>query len=682
MHAMPSTDRAISLPVVTKRSPVKSPVHRTKASRWRWTVLWLVQLAMVLHVVHWLVTGSTVTPIEPSESMAFVSDGVINAGAIFFGIALLSTLIFGRFFCGWACHVILLQDLCSALLRRLGIRPKPFRSRLLLYVPFILALWMFVWPLVFRFGIAPIASSLHRTYAWIPDWGNRIGQWQARPELETTEFWSTFPTLVIAIPFLFVCGFAVVYLLGNKGFCTYGCPYGGFFAPIDQYSPFRIRVNEDCDETGHCTAACTSNVRVHAEVAQYGMVVDPGCMKCLDCISVCPNDALSLGFGRTAVQKTERKPARRAPSFDFTVAEEIALALIFFLSFMAFRGPFQVIPMLMGVGMALCTTYLAWKLVEMWRRPSVNLHRFRLKYKGRVTRAGRLIGTLTILGLAITAHAGVMSVMGWRADRADGEVMMRREAVFNTNPVVAGGPMAEAARRALTWYERRNVIWRGGWALHAPPRLDTRRAWLHACLGEFEEAEALLRGSIERYGVSDLMVRDIMILMQIQLRDDEALAYAAEMIERKPGLITTVDALARARALEGNHAAGIELLERERARLEASGEATPAATLFLLRAHSLFEILHGDLEHGIELVLETIEIDDTNPASYVVLAEAYRSMGRDTEALDAVGTAYDKGVRSPQLLTVFAELLEQVGQTQRAQELRREADALQMQHTH
>src|SRR5207244_4171 len=85
--------------------------------------------------------------------------------------------------------------------------------------------------------------------------------------------------------------FMTVYFLGNKGFCTYACPYGGVFGLVDKVAPGRIRVTDACEECGHCTAVCTSNVIVHAEVKKYGMVVDPGCMKCMDCVSVCPNDA-------------------------------------------------------------------------------------------------------------------------------------------------------------------------------------------------------------------------------------------------------------------------------------------------------------------------------------------------------------------------------------------------------
>src|SRR4029077_17656576 len=102
--------------------------------------------------------------------------------------------------------------------------------------------------------------------------------------LITNELWATFPTLAVAIPFLFICGFLTVYFLGSKAFCTYGCPYGGVFAVADKIAPLRIRVTDDRNQCGICTDTCMANVRVHAEVDQYGMVVDPGCMKHMDCI--------------------------------------------------------------------------------------------------------------------------------------------------------------------------------------------------------------------------------------------------------------------------------------------------------------------------------------------------------------------------------------------------------------
>jgi hypothetical protein len=41
--------------------------------------------------------------------MDTLENAALNAGAIFFAVALLGTLVFGRFFCGWGCHIVALR---------------------------------------------------------------------------------------------------------------------------------------------------------------------------------------------------------------------------------------------------------------------------------------------------------------------------------------------------------------------------------------------------------------------------------------------------------------------------------------------------------------------------------------------------------------------------------------------
>ena len=116
---------------------------------------------MVAHIIQWRIMGKTISPIEPSETMHTLQRGAINAGFIFFSLAILATLIFGRFVCGWGCHILALQDFCGWLLKKIGLTPKPFRSRLLVYVPLIGALYMFVWPTAYRFFTKPDARTAY-----------------------------------------------------------------------------------------------------------------------------------------------------------------------------------------------------------------------------------------------------------------------------------------------------------------------------------------------------------------------------------------------------------------------------------------------------------------------------------------------------------------------------------------
>jgi len=128
-----------------KNSPLqKTGIRKSKTSRWRATALILLNLFMIAHIIQWRVMGKTVSPIEPSETMQTLQGGFVNAGFIFFSLAILATLLFERFVCGSGCHILALQDLCGWLLKKLRLHPKPFRSPLLVAVPLIPALYMFV----------------------------------------------------------------------------------------------------------------------------------------------------------------------------------------------------------------------------------------------------------------------------------------------------------------------------------------------------------------------------------------------------------------------------------------------------------------------------------------------------------------------------------------------------------
>ena len=197
--------RSVELPVLATPGPgpAEPGIARSRTARWRAISLILLYLLMIAHIVQWRIMGKTVSPIEPSESMYTLQNGAINAGFIFFTLAILTTLIFGRFVCGWGCHIVALQDFCAWLLKKFGMTPKPFRSRLLVFVPLIVALYMFVWPTVGRYFVKPANEPL------IPNFTNH---------LITSDFWATFPPVWVAIPFLFICGFVTVYFLGSRGF--------------------------------------------------------------------------------------------------------------------------------------------------------------------------------------------------------------------------------------------------------------------------------------------------------------------------------------------------------------------------------------------------------------------------------------------------------------------------------
>jgi polyferredoxin len=363
-------------------------IRKSKRSKWRAGVLVGVHTLIALHITHYLIAGRSVSPVEPSESMYTLELGYVNAGFIFFAIALAGTLVFGRFICGWGCHIVALQDACAWIMKKLGVRPKPFRSRLLAFAPLVLAFYMFALPTLLRLLSPGQAGTF-------PGFSNHI---------MTSSLWATFPGPVFGILTLATCGFAAVYFLGAKGFCTYGCPYGALFGGLDFASPGKIVVNDDCEQCGHCTATCTSNVRVHEEVRLYGMVVDPGCMKCMDCVSVCPKGALRYSFAAPSfLKKTPATPRKKL--FDLRLPEELLVATVAVAATLTFRDLYNGPPLLMSVGLGGITGFLTLKLWQLFRQPGVRVQNLELKTAGRVSRSGRVFAVLSVVWLAFTAHS-------------------------------------------------------------------------------------------------------------------------------------------------------------------------------------------------------------------------------------------------------------------------------------
>ena len=86
------TRRNVPLHVLADEHNPRGTIRRSKSGKRRAIVLAVVQLLIIAHVLQWYITGRTTTPIEPSEAMEFGKQGVINAGFIFFAVALLSKM--------------------------------------------------------------------------------------------------------------------------------------------------------------------------------------------------------------------------------------------------------------------------------------------------------------------------------------------------------------------------------------------------------------------------------------------------------------------------------------------------------------------------------------------------------------------------------------------------------------
>ncbi|MEM9803301.1 MAG: tetratricopeptide repeat protein, partial [Planctomycetota bacterium] len=572
---MVAVERANGGGTTTIRTPRKS-----KATRWRIVTLLAVHALIAIHVAHWISTGRTVSPLEPSEAMEFSKRSIVNAGLVFFAITTLSTLVLGRWFCGWACHLVALQDLSRALLIKVGLRPRPLRSRWLALVPILAAGYMFVWPLAYRM--------------W-------IGDSLAVREVEMVRegYWDTFPTWGPAILTFFLCGFVAVYFLGAKGFCTYACPYGAVFGLADRASPGRIRVTDACVQCGHCSLTCTSNVDVSREVHDYGMVVDPGCMKCMDCVSVCPEDALYYGMGRPALFAKKRADPRN-PRKPLPLVEEATGVLAFAFGYFAIRGYYQERGFLLSLGIAACFAFLAVLAVRLIRRADVRVPGIVLKKGGRIRATGAVVALAT-LGLAACAvpYGIVPEVHAWRADGDWSALAPARTRWFEPDREPLSAAESESAERLLA--SARIVRERSG---VRSVENTLRLAWGSLMAGD-DEAAVVHLTELEVFGGALPAHRLIAAKHRHSVGEtDEAIRIAAEVLGSDPSHVpSAVFLLARLQ--------GAERHDEARALIESTLAVAPDAP-HVLRARAEYRFFGGDSAGAIEDLERALALEPTS----------------------------------------------------------------------
>jgi len=675
----PEIGQTVSLPVLDSKhsgSRAGAPMMgRTKIARWRAAVLITVNLLMIAHLIQWLIVGMTISPIEPSETMETLEVGVVNAGAIFFLVAIISTILLGRFFCGWLCHVVALQDLCAWMMTSIGIRPKPFRSRLLVYFPFFLGMYMFVWPSFKRLALLPILKSASIDWpAWLKP-VEPVHQWSTG--LVVDDFWATMPPWFIAVPFLFICGFAAVYFLGAKGFCTYGCPYAAFFKPLDKVAPVRIRVNDDCHQCGYCTSVCTSNVRVSEEVRDFGMVVDAGCMKTLDCISACPNDALSLGFGKPALGAKPRSvetykdaQAKKARRFDMTLGEEIFASLLFIWFFFATRGMLDAVPMLMAGGLAAIGVMIVMQCMKMFREDNARIYGMQLKARGKIKAAGFVVlfsGLFFVVGSYWAGHAHAMR---WRGDVlfASSDVPT---SVLLRDEFQPSLEFRKQAQTAINVYHEADSFKDGGKGWKLSPEHRLRLSYFHSVLGDFElSLDELLRVIQEGHPTTSLVLQAGQLSSKVieinaeesETQGDLQIRSRARLLEIYQVALDTHPELHKIRTELSRAAYSTQEVDKANAYWEIN-EFDDDYAFWL--AKSEYVGFYGDMQQTSELILKAFKLlkEQEQPAGMMatIAQGAMRWRMRDL-ALDLAQQAIDDPSATAQTWLAAGEVANALGE--------------------
>jgi len=496
-----------------KRRPKPRRAQRRRDNpyaRWRVASLLAVHVLFVAHIVHWKLAGRTLAPLELNEVMYTLELGIITAGFVFMVVAVLATSVFGRFFCSWGCHILALQDLSAWLLGKIGIKPRPIRSRLLLWVPLVAAGYMFVWPQLHRFIMGAPKASL-RVATDTDGWASFV----------TENFWRNLPGPGVAIATFLTCGFLIVYVLGTRSFCAYGCPYGAVFGLADRLAPGRIRVGPDCTQCATCTSVCNSNVRVHEELARYGMVVNPACLKDLDCVGACPQRTLHYGFGRPSLLRRMVGTKTVTKRYTFTPVEEMVAGYVFLAALLIYRGLYDALPFLMSLAVAAILAYGFVVAIRLVTRPDVLFNGWTLRSCGALTRRGIVFAVGAVCLAALTLHSAAIRLSAFQGERLYHEAL---------------APDADAGRAegALAHLSRAQA-----WGIVATPSVERIIGDLYTHQKRWADAEASRRRSLALSPGDPAMHERLGRVLHERGRTDAArrhLAYALRAAPNRPEL--------------------------------------------------------------------------------------------------------------------------------------------------
>ena len=240
----------------------------------RISFLIIVHILILLHIFYW--GDSIVGSIDYQEFFhAFLKHGIVNAGAILVILSFLFTLIFGRFFCGWACHFGAIQEFSWYILKKYNIKPKTIDSKLVTLLPFLILLHLYIIPNLF-FAIK--------------------NPWELSIKLNEPNIWAFLPGFFIGTMTFFIDGFLIIYFLGRKGFCRFICPWGAFLKLPNALALFKVRKTNQCTHCHNCTDSCPVGIDVNYEINAFKKVINTNCTSCMLCVSGCPSNALSYAY--------------------------------------------------------------------------------------------------------------------------------------------------------------------------------------------------------------------------------------------------------------------------------------------------------------------------------------------------------------------------------------------------
>ncbi|MDN3515647.1 MAG: 4Fe-4S binding protein [Candidatus Brocadia sp.] len=264
-----------------------------------------VHFYMLFHLLFWYAFGVKIWGKTAMMGVPSLLAGHINAAAIMIVLIIISVLLYGRAFCGWACHLRGAIEFSDWIMRKLNISgyQKIREKNILFNTSF---RWLFRSIIFFVLLLPVISYWIRREYSFYFDIkspspmadlpGNNNLLFSAHSPFNMQLAGNGFAILDFIIPFMagifivFVMTFVFNYFYGQGAFCRILCPYTILLVPFMNISPWQKKITRVSNCTGcrACSNNCPQGIDVSREIYHYdGKVINKECIKCYHCVDVC-----------------------------------------------------------------------------------------------------------------------------------------------------------------------------------------------------------------------------------------------------------------------------------------------------------------------------------------------------------------------------------------------------------
>jgi polyferredoxin len=222
------------------------------------------------------------------------------------------TLLLGRVFCGWICPLGTLNNMVGAMKKKSAdvLPANWYRAKYYILI-FLLVSSLFtlqltgvmdpisllirslsvsVYPL-FNYGMRSVFDTVFELdIKGVVDISEFIHSFFKRTILSFHQPLYSQGVFIGAIFFLVLA----LNLLNKRFWCRYLCPLGALLGVLSRFSFVKRSVSEGCTGCGACAAVCRGDASPHKKDEWR----DTECFYCWNCDDICPQNAVSFGFGR------------------------------------------------------------------------------------------------------------------------------------------------------------------------------------------------------------------------------------------------------------------------------------------------------------------------------------------------------------------------------------------------